>query len=479
MEHLDISSLEKKFHEHLSDEKNKNVVVSAKFGAGKTYFLKHFFDLHKQEYKPFYVTPLLYQVLKNEDIFKYIEYELLLQIITTQKNGIKLHFSKKNTHKYVDGILQGAAKVLAGVTTIPIDKVYDGFSQIIKAGKKFDESNPATQHLKTIRETFIIEKIIKNEVDRIKRGSGKKTPVLIIDDLDRMYPDHIFRILNIISAYDINGKNEEEVNTSINRLGFKKVIIVCDIDNIQSIYQHNFGKGADFDGYFNKFFSKEIFVIPIEYQRNIFIERKLISEGIIKKIQEKEVIKDNPEFRIYMNLYVSITDLMIQLNIFSIRNLNKYQNKIFIPKEEYIEQIDRKHNKINKQNIHQTHINILYLIKYIIKQSGGDKMFLNNFEKIKELKYEEIKYYLNKAWIFFLLINAIKQFWETDLVVNKPHFEINLPHKLKIIFKTSTEIDYNSIYSSNLSFFDENKDVTSQFSQELKSMLVMIDQLSI
>ena len=107
-------------------------------------------------------------------------------------------------------------------------------------------------------------------------------------------------------------------------------------------------------------------------------------------------------------------------------------------------------------------------------------MFLNNFEKIKELKYEEIKNCLNKAWKYFLLINAIKQFWEKDLVVNEPHIEINnLPHKFKVIFKTNTEIDYNSIYSSNISLdFLEGKE-TSQFFQDLKNTLTIIKQLSI
>ncbi len=83
--------------------------------------------------------------------------------------------------------------------------------------------------------------------------------ILVIDDLDRIDPEHIFRILNIFSAHDKLGEN---------KFGFIKVILVCDINNIKHIYHHFYGKNVDFFGYINKFYSSEVY----EYSNKDYVK---------------------------------------------------------------------------------------------------------------------------------------------------------------------------------------------------------------
>ena len=105
----------------------------------------------------------------------------------------------------------------------------------------------------------------KNSLDSLlKEGietcrSNKKS-VLILDDFDRLDPEHVFRILNVFSAtlFDDQGALDEESN-QINRWGFDKVIIVGDYRNIKSIFHHKYGQDTEFEGYFDKFTSSHVY----------------------------------------------------------------------------------------------------------------------------------------------------------------------------------------------------------------------------
>jgi hypothetical protein len=73
-----------------------------------------------------------------------------------------------------------------------------------------------------------------------------------------------------MSERDINSKEEEKL---ADRYGFDRVIFVCDISNIQSIFHHKYGLETDFNGYIDKFYSKAIF----EFSNQDTIENKLNS----------------------------------------------------------------------------------------------------------------------------------------------------------------------------------------------------------
>ena len=97
---------------------------------------------------------------------------------------------------------------------------------------------------KDISETDYLSHLLKEKI--IQQKSDKKS-VLVLDDMDRIDPDHIFRILNILSAYF---EKEHE-----NKFGFDLIIIVADYTNIKHIFHHKYGNNADFGGYLDKFFT--------------------------------------------------------------------------------------------------------------------------------------------------------------------------------------------------------------------------------
>ncbi|MFN3567377.1 MAG: P-loop NTPase fold protein, partial [Caldimicrobium sp.] len=97
-----------------------------------------------------------------------------------------------------------------------------------------------------------ISETIREKIKELKRKNNKKS-ILIIDDIDRLDPDHIFRILNSFNIFLGLDKEETEVNK--NFLGFDKIIFVGDIKNIQSIFHHKYGAEADFEGYIDRFYS--------------------------------------------------------------------------------------------------------------------------------------------------------------------------------------------------------------------------------
>ena len=75
--------------------------------------------------------------------------------------------------------------------------------------------------------------------------------VLVVEDLVRIDPGHIFRILNVLSAHMtyINGYDDGTKN----KFNFDKVLLLCDYANIENIYHHLYGEKTDFKGYISKF----------------------------------------------------------------------------------------------------------------------------------------------------------------------------------------------------------------------------------
>ncbi len=65
--------------------------------------------------------------------------------------------------------------------------------------------------------------------------------------MDRIDPEHIFRIFNVFSAQFDLDKDE-------NKFGFDKIILVCDLDNIRNIFANKYGQNVDFSGYIDKFY---------------------------------------------------------------------------------------------------------------------------------------------------------------------------------------------------------------------------------
>ena len=272
---IDIRDLFSKFKEHLEINDNKRILFSGKFGIGKTYFLKEFFNNHKEKYEFYYLSPVNYQISQNEDIIKFIECDILVEILNNssedeynEDEDIKdlsdlqlLYDFAKNNFAELISLIPKLGRPLKE-TFILIKKFQDFKKQVVE-GKgdnivgKFLGSN--------ITETDYISEVIKKKINERK---GRKESVLIVDDLDRIDPEYIFRILNGFSAHFDLSNNELP-----NKFGFDKIIVVADYSNLVKIFHHKYGQDTDASGYFDKFFSVEIFHFTPE-------------EIILKKIDE-------------------------------------------------------------------------------------------------------------------------------------------------------------------------------------------------
>jgi hypothetical protein len=280
-------SINKIFREHIDLENNDRIIFSAPFGTGKTTFLKDFFNEDKdnlKEYKVVHLFPINYAVASNEDVFELIKYDIFYELLTAHREELKLEeqeFSKLltvqsfilNDFKVLDvikAIIKNTSKI--GKSAVEIIEVLTGVIKEFELKHKelqINEFDGILKHLESLTKNkgSIIEfdefsELIGELLVRLKFEDTVKT-VLIIDDMDRMDPEHIFRLFNVFSAH-------YELRRNANKFGFDKVIFVCDTANIRRIFQHRYGQGVDFSGYIDKFFSIDIFKFN---NREIIIEK--------------------------------------------------------------------------------------------------------------------------------------------------------------------------------------------------------------
>lgn len=327
---IDIKDELSRFDTFLSEDGNNNIVFSGIFGIGKTYFLRKYFE-NNDKYTPIYLTPINYIVSSNEDIFEYIKVDILFELIRVGANFNKEKCSfSLATQMY---ILESSNKLLANLLKMSekikfrtdfLDKIIN-FKKEIEDYKKdisIDEEEEAIGFLKnytkqsgTIFEDNAITQLIRNLINSLK--NSEKEIVLIIDDLDRIDPEHIFRILNVLSAHD----NFYETNE--HKFGFDKTIIVCDIDNIRNIYSTKYGITVDFNGYIDKFYSKEVY--QFDNTKNII--KSIID--ILTSIQSNQEIGINDICNLACISCEEILSSLIKSKAVNIRTLLKYLHKTY------------------------------------------------------------------------------------------------------------------------------------------------------
>ena len=119
-----------------------------------------------------------------------------------------------------------------------------------------------------IYEEDLITKIIKDNLEKWRqKDENKKTVVLLLEDMDRIDPAHLFRILNIFSAHmDYSFKYGVNPGDSLigNKFGFDNVVMVIHFENLKSIFAHFYGPGTCFDGYIHKFADTGKFVYSLK-----------------------------------------------------------------------------------------------------------------------------------------------------------------------------------------------------------------------
>lgn len=298
------------FEYFLEIEDNKRIFFSGKFGIGKTFFLQRFFEEHADKYDVYHLFPVRYQITSNENIVEFLKYDILVELLKKnpsafQKNEINgvsgwvaLFFAFFKEKASVNGFLQSVVSLGEGALVLSpdpffqilgklgrplkdllsIDKEFQAFKDRYLAGDKqivdkfFKEIEENTNNVAT----DYLSHLLRQKISELK---GDKKSVLVLDDFERIDPEHIFRILNVLSAH-MEGDEE-------NGFGFDHVIIVGDIRNVKSIFHHKYGESTEFFGYFDKFFTVRPFY---------FDNKRAIAERIPQLLKfvkcDDEALKD-------------------------------------------------------------------------------------------------------------------------------------------------------------------------------------------
>ncbi|CAL2091756.1 putative KAP-like P-loop domain-containing protein [Tenacibaculum sp. 190524A05c] len=307
-----------RFEEHL--DSSKNVFFSGVFGIGKTSYLIDFFKAKKKKYNCFHLYPVNYSISSNQDIFELLKYDLLFELIKRKEvDGIYEINDSKNLKNYLDENWFEIIKRFA--QHIPkIGKPLVGFADALKLTAEEiqnlyekDFNNEIDFFIKGLEtksgflyENDLITQYINSQLEAIKINTETeaenptKTNVLLIDDLDRVDPEHIFRLLNIFSASFDDNTYEQ------NRFKFDKIVIVADYESLRSIYQHKFGEKSNFKGYINKFYANEVFYLKFE-------------DAIYPILNQKNDFENSP----FNNLFIHLLALLFKSHELDFRQLKK------------------------------------------------------------------------------------------------------------------------------------------------------------
>jgi hypothetical protein len=342
------------FEEHIKPDYNKRVLFSAKFGAGKSTFLNNFFLDKEDQYIVLKLFPVNYAVASNEDVFELIKYDLFSELLAKYADKLDMKAEDYSTllvaksfaltdlklYPFIKALLKAAVpngKEVIDVVDAAKD-IYHGFNEYkskIERGE-IDVVNDyiswCEQRKGTIYERDEITSLIAELISRVKSKLDNKQVILIIDDLDRLDPEHVFRLFNMFSAH-----YDSVVDT--NKFGLDKVIFVCDYFNILLMYKHRYGDGVDFEGYINKFYS----IKPYSFNT-----AKHLLESIEDLLLKKPTFPDLSRFKnhgafdrssyIVRGLVVLFRDLIIY-NLLNFRNLEQFKEYFIL---DYRIRIDRK-----------------------------------------------------------------------------------------------------------------------------------------
>lgn len=311
------------FKRHIGQPDNVKILFSAPFGQGKTTFLNYFFEeQHKDTYEVFKVFPVNYSISHNEDVFKYIKAEILFKLLRTGVTFDETSFSYKLTAQQflMNDPIRLLAPLLKLIPKVGKDayEIYEDLKNVFNEYAAYHKKMKISDEQKTkdfIEELYEKEgsvfednfytQLIRQLLERLKTESGKEN-VLIIEDLDRMDPDHIFRILNIFAAH-FDAPEWEDGMT--NKFGFDKIIIVGDYNNIKHTFAYRYGDKVDFGGYINKYYSSAPF----------YYDNKAAITDFARTLINKKYGRNNPA----LNLLVCVLDDLIDSNAITLRDLLK------------------------------------------------------------------------------------------------------------------------------------------------------------
>lgn len=372
---IDVSEKVKDFVQYL--DSTDRIILSARFGDGKTHLLNALRNdvTANKEYEFFTIYPVNYSVAPNEDVFEYIKRDIIVQL---NNQGLLNNIDLESilgpiwSSKDIESILSLLC------TIIPYGKFFEKAIKLVSDKRKEEQEklhvvdnylSSFKSYKGSIYEEDCHTKIIQEAIKLIDKGQeidgqklkGKK-PVLIIEDLDRLDPKHLFRTLNVISAHMEDGNTPDKVG---NKFGFNNIVLVMDYDVTKHIFHHFYGEGACYEGYMSKFLSRE----PFRYS---------IQQEMVKEIEEKLAnVLEVP------NIFPEFENFIQKLSQSSIRDLNKLaqlNTEDYIKAEYVINHPSQPNNTITILNSFP----IFHLLVYMI-ESGMTK------EEIKQMFIEAEK----------------------------------------------------------------------------------------
>ena len=274
LDNINISGKLNVFAQYL--ETTDRIILSAKFGDGKTYLLNELRndEVMRDKYEFFTIYPVNYSVAKNEDVFEYIKRDIIVQFYEKkllEKIDLNALFGSEFTFDDLTSVVSFL------LSCVPIGEFYNNvFKKFLEKKEEYEEkkhtvdkylsrfANAAGCIYEEDGYTKLIRRAIKwiSQDHSLNGGEWKaKKPVLIIEDLDRLDPKHLFRILNVVSAH-IDDSNRPDIVG--NKFGFNNIVLVMNYDVTKHIFHHFYGEQACYEGYMSKFLSREPFRYSIK-----------------------------------------------------------------------------------------------------------------------------------------------------------------------------------------------------------------------
>ena len=323
MDTIDISQNIQDFKQVFENE--NRIIFSARFGDGKSYFLKEFMKSYDEKDNDYYfitLHPVNYVVEENRDVIEYIKRDILFQLIKDNR----IYDFKEGYDKIFDAVCNGESLLKLAdfaASIIPVKGLKEGYkalmglvSTIEEKSKEQDVLHVVDDYLNgfygkmgSISECDAFTYLIQKSLEQMMAKS-----VLIIEDLDRIDPAHLFRIMNVLSSQVDNPYYSEVPNG--NKFGFDKIILVMDYEIARHLFHHFYGKEANYEGYMNKFLNTLPYSYSIKEEAHRQVRQKILDickTGVFLSLDQK--LSDNPKDRI---------SFLLALNNSSVRRCKEF-----------------------------------------------------------------------------------------------------------------------------------------------------------
>ena len=248
-------------------------------------------------------------VEENRDVIEYIKRDILFQLI---KDNLIYDF-KEGYDKIFDAVcnVESLFKLTDfAASIIPVNGLKEGYKALKGLVSTIDEKRKEQDVLHVVDDylngfygksgsisgcdafTCLIQKSLEQMMAK---------SVLIIEDLDRIDPAHLFRIMNVLSSQVDNPYYSEVPNG--NKFGFDKIILVMDYEIARHLFHHFYGKEANYEGYMNKFLNTLPYSYSIKEEAHRQVRQKILDickTGVFLSLDQK--LSNDPKDRISFQL---------------------------------------------------------------------------------------------------------------------------------------------------------------------------------